>query len=1638
MLKCLQVIFLRLYDIFLKKIKAKLSVEILEFSRKLTASQFRKNYSKSNGFAKVLHSISYTFNRTKKKEYIGSLLFGNKLKYLGVLILSLTVTINVNSQCANPTDCDNDGILNLSDLDDDNDGILDTDEGCPAPTTISFTNVSAIPATAFVSGGGTIPDGSEGLRISDITGNYSIDIYQGAATVSSGDPVTFNTTTGLISNNDPILDNEYVELIWTTSNSATSFNIPRLFINDINSLTAPANNTDVRDSYAWSEDGVWTIDTDPLSGNPGGAIVSFDDAAADDVGSFIVNDKDGGNDINFIGNFNSLAALDTTPSNVLLNMTGDPNGHSAQFDFNTPQTTVSLYLFDSRNIGSAVAMLWNFFPQGSVTIESAGLDSDGDGVDNCVDLDTDNDGIYDVLEAGHGIAHTNGVILGAVGADGIPDAVQAAGQEDSGTINYTLANSEPTPDTLFDFQDTDSDDDGCSDANEAYNDSNADGGDGGSFGTGEPQTNVDSATGLVTFVGVDYTVGTNSNVTDDTVSTGCVVNPDTDGDGNPDTTDSNPSTPTAVNDSASATAGILETISILANDDFTDNTNGNSDPDNINPISVTTLSTVVGINTTAAGLISYDAGTGELNYTPLLSEGGTVVTIEYQVCNDVNGDSPGTTTDDVCDTAIVTINIAFGDSDGDGVVDGSDICPGGDDALDADSDGVPDGCDQDDDNDGILDTDEFDCPTSGLVALGQTFTQASTGTTSGSSASGTVNNVYNHAGVTGTFSFEVINGATWAGGVSSTSNGGITGDYVNVQPNNTNFPVGTSYPADAGSISVAVYTFTFDEPIQISDFKWGGLDFQDRADFSASLSGSNVALTVSDINLGTSFIRANSPQSVISSATGSNAPNNSVSISSLDPIDTLVIVAGKANGSGGNVTMQFYEFSYCFSQDFDGDTVPNSLDLDSDNDGIYDVVEADGADVNNDGIADGVPNTSTGIPSSASTGLTVPNTDGDTDGGNPYDLDSDNDGCSDSNEYYNDTNADGGGGQYGNGTTDPAPSNANGTVIAASYPATAADTDTNSTADYVEGTAGTPLPNTDGDSLANACDLDDDNDGNPDTTDTTNPNTPTAVDDSTSATAGVLQTVQILANDDFTDNTDGNGDPDNINPASITTINTVVGVNTTAGGTITYDADTGELNYLPLSSEGGTTVTIEYQVCNDITGDGATGDDVCSTAIVTITVAIGDADGDGVLDNLDICAGGDDSADADSDGVPDFCDEDDDNDGILDVDECVINFISIRPFEDLGILDNTTNNTITDVDISARLGLAPGSVLISATGLNRPDTNPNLFVGDTFSGTPSTFTISGTAASRVRARLEHGGVIQAGSATDVVESLDGTLYDFTTTLTGDFNDISNPLKYEIQNITTTNANNGSRFTWESTKAGVTNFSFSSNDTGDDSAIFLSLSVDPDFDGDGLADCIDLDSDNDGIYDVVEANGTDINNDGFADGIPNTSTGIPSSAGTGLTVPNTDGTDRGNPYDLDSDDDGCSDSNEYYDDSNADGGGGQYGNGTTDPAPVNLNGTVIAASYPATAADTDTNTVADYIEGTAGTPLPDLDGDSLTNACDLDDDGDGNPDTTDPNPTTTTVANDTATVASGTPVTTNVLTNDDYVGDTDPAKQAGTT
>ncbi|PQJ72358.1 hypothetical protein BTO14_03425, partial [Polaribacter butkevichii] len=327
--------------------------------------------------------------------------------------------------------------------------------------------------------------------------------------------------------------------------------------------------------------------------------------------------------------------------------------------------------------------------------------------------------------------------------------------------------------------------------------------------------------------------------------------------------------------------------------------------------------------------------------------------------------------------------------------------------LDTDGDGVIDIVDLDDDNDGILDTEELACLTNApYINLGQTFTQASTNTSTSSTTSGSETNLYTFNGVSATFAYQVTNSARWASGVQSqgpTNN--VDGNYINAQIKNSSFPNGSFYPENAADLSVVIYTITFTEPVYNLEFKWGGLDNSDRADISANLDGVNVPLSVLNNSLSAgNYTIIN--QSVVSTTSAANAPNNSVIVSSPNPIKQIVIVGGKEDSTGRVATMQLFELKYCSAPDTDGDGIPNHLDLDSDNDGIPDVIETGGIDANHDGIADGTVGTSlttNGIPSSANEGNTPTNTDADN-SPDYLDIDADNDAIPDNIEAQSTAN----------------------------------------------------------------------------------------------------------------------------------------------------------------------------------------------------------------------------------------------------------------------------------------------------------------------------------------------------------------------------------------------------------------------------------------------------------------------------------------------------------------------------------------------------------------------------------------------------------------------------------------------------------
>ncbi|OEJ98853.1 hypothetical protein A8C32_06605 [Flavivirga aquatica] len=105
------------------------------------------------------------------------------------------------------------------------------------------------------------------------------------------------------------------------------------------------------------------------------------------------------------------------------------------------------------------------------------VDSDNDLVFNFLDLDSDNDGIFDVEESGSGLPDTNfdGIIddiSTKIGANGWDDNAETT--PDSGILNGDIRNTDTN--TLFDYMVLDSDGDGCNDVTEAgFSDADNDG-----------------------------------------------------------------------------------------------------------------------------------------------------------------------------------------------------------------------------------------------------------------------------------------------------------------------------------------------------------------------------------------------------------------------------------------------------------------------------------------------------------------------------------------------------------------------------------------------------------------------------------------------------------------------------------------------------------------------------------------------------------------------------------------------------------------------------------------------------------------------------------------------------------------------------------------------------------------------------------------------------------------------------------------------------------------------------------------------------------------------------------------------------------------------------------------------------------
>lgn len=311
-------------------------------------------------------------------------------------------------------------------------------------------------------------------------------------------------------------------------------------------------------------------------------------------------------------------------------------------------------------------------------------DADGDGIPNYLDLDSDNDGIPDLYESGISTAvlatldaNLDGVIDGATtfGTNGLADVLEASDAAISDN-NYTLANKDG--DSVGDFIDLDSDNDGITDLKESgrtgLTDANGDGVVDG------PDTDFDGIR--------DSADGNNS-------ARGATTLPalkDTDGDGVADFRDLD-----SDNDGINDIKESGKTFTDANNDGMADNTDTDGD----------------GIMDSVDLRVR---GFGDATATTKDTDGDGVADFR-----DLDSDNDGI--NDVKESGLVLTADANGDgmvdgtdTDGDGIIgvaDGNTAVYGDANDItfrDSDGDGIPDARDLDSDNDGINDVKESGLP----------------------------------------------------------------------------------------------------------------------------------------------------------------------------------------------------------------------------------------------------------------------------------------------------------------------------------------------------------------------------------------------------------------------------------------------------------------------------------------------------------------------------------------------------------------------------------------------------------------------------------------------------------------------------------------------------------------------------------------------------------------------------------------------------------------------------------------------------------------------------------------------------------------------------------------------------------------
>ena len=619
--------------------------------------------------------------------------------------------------------------------------------------------------------------------------------------------------------------------------------------------------------------------------------------------------------------------------------------------------------------------------------------------------------------------------------------------------------------------------------------------------------------------------------------------------------------------------------------------------------------------------------------------------------------------------------------------------------------------------------------------------------------------------------------------------------------------------------------------------------------------------------------------------------------------------------------------------DSDSDGIPDYIDYDTDNDGIPDAVESGNTEYHHDTDSDGTPDFADtdadgdGIPDAIEAGSapSIP-LDSDYDGVPNYlDLDSDNDGVPDSLERVSDTDKD--------GVADYRDLDSDGDGLFDITESLIEDADDNGLVDAFTDNNGdgqndaltiaaVQQPDTDSDSLVNRLDIDSDNDGIPDTFE--------------SAGTQTIDTDGDGVPDHLDPDADGDGIPDKTE-SNIDSDNDGIpdyrdrdadndGIADSVEGVQDTDSD-GTPDYLELDADNDG-MPDSFEGIHDTDADGVPDykdPDSDGDGIEDVVEGVIDSDNDGIADYLDTDSDNDGIndavegiADSDADGIPDFQDTDSDNDGLGDKIE------ANTDSDNDGIPDNIDalglpqpspvaefeSNALPDVSVDSDYDGIPDLIegIIDSDNDGVQDSfdldSDNDGIPDTLEGTLDTD--ADGVVDRLDRDSDNDGILDAIEAQVNNSNL----------LDSDGDGVANHLDLDSDNDGLSDTAETQGIGVDNDSNGVVDAFRDENADGVDDSVELFPVIPDDLDADGIADYLDRDSDNDGIMDLLEAGGIDANGDGVVDSmLDSDEDGIADSVDVDQTFGNdadADGIDDSADVDfllnaMDSDGDGIADS-----------------------------------------------------------------------------------------------------------------------------------